>query len=364
MSLQGSLDTIGLEEVFQLFALGRKSGMLRLRRPPDAESGREPEYGCVVFDMGDVAYATTAPQEDPFGVMAHFGVAAHDTDAVAAFLRERSEEAVCRLLQWEAGEFFVDREDDLAVAVLGQPLRFATPDLLAAAAERWERWKEILAVVPSTELTLRPVTQPLGSDDPVVLDRDEWSVLAAAATVPDIEAVAVALGVSAFHVCSVVRTLVERGLVQLVAPSPAVPQPVAQPVPPVAEPVAVPPVAPAVTPAQVPEAPQSYEPVPQSSPVPPVPEPATPPPAPVTVPEPPPVSQVGPAPEPAVEVTPDAPVEVAPESQTEPAFESPVTFEVPTRTAVEHADAEAAGADADGFDKSTILRLIAGVREN
>lgn len=359
MSLQGSLDTIGLEEVFQLFALGRKSGVLRLRRPPDAESRREPEYGCVVFDMGDVAYATTAPQEDPFGVMTHYGVAAHETDAVAAFLRERSEEAVCRLLQWEAGEFFVDREDDLAVAMLAQPLRFAVPDLLAAAAERWERWKEILAVVPSTELTLRPVTQPLGSDDPVVLDRDEWRVLAAAATLPDIDGVAVALGVSPFHVCSVVRTLVERGLVQLVAPTPAVSQPVvARPAPPVAEPAVAQPVAPTVTPAPAPEPPQVYEPVPQPSVAPPVPPPAVGPPA--TAPAPP----VDAAPEPVVDANPDASAAAAPESQVEPAFESPVTFEVPTRTAVEQSDAEAAAADADGFDKSTILRLIAGVREN
>jgi hypothetical protein len=360
VSLQGSLDTIGLEEVFHLFALGRKSGVLRLRRAPDPVTGRETEFGAVVFDMGDVAYATTAPDEDPFAVMAHFGVPGDDADAVDAFLRERVEEAVCRLLQWEAGEFFVDREDAVTAALTARPLRFATPELLAAAADRWERWKEILAVVPATDLALRPVALPVTSDDPIVLGREEWSVLAAAASVPDIDAVAVSLGMSTFSVCAVVRSLVERGLVQLVPRSPAV-SPVGSPVTsPVTSPVPAQPVLPAPPHVAAPVA------APSPPPAAPTPDVATPDAAVM------PAADVVAARE-TPPATPQATPQATPELSAEPEFEAPVTFEVPTRTAAEQPDAAGPSAQspptgtgddvADGFDKSTLLRLIAGVHE-
>lgn len=348
MSLQGSLDTIGLEDVFQLFALGRKSGVLRLRRGADPDTGREPEFAYVLFDMGDVVFATTEPEEDPFTSMRRYHRAIDDSAASEAVVREHIEEALARLLQWDDGDFFVDREDAVAHALLAQPYRFAAAEILESATGRRDRWKEILAVVPSTALTVRPVTQPLGSDDPVVLDRDEWSVLATATVVPDIDAVAVALGVSPFTVCSIVRGLVDRGLVQLAASVAgdaalsAVETPVKMPVElPIEEPVELP----------IEQAPVAEFSVPPAS-----------------------TTAVGES------AAPDFP----PSTDSGPDFESPTTFQVPSgevpsgaapqaaastgdddvQTSQSDVDATEPVAGADALDKSMILRLIAGVREN
>lgn len=231
MGFQGSLDTVGLADIFQLFGFGRKSGALHLRH--------DGEHGVIHFAEGDVFYATMSPgdvignllvradlvtPEQWKAVLAEAGdgltqgevlgtVDGIDTVAVEVFLRERVEDTVFRIAQWDGGEF--ELEDD--ANAFGPAFRFAAEPLLATAERRMDEWRRICEVVPSTAMGVQ-VVRDLPQDLPeVTLDRDQWRLLATITPGCDISEVAASLGETEFRTCRTLVEMLERGVVELIA---------------------------------------------------------------------------------------------------------------------------------------------------
>lgn len=230
MGFQGSLDTVGLTDIFQLFGFGRKSGALHLHNGA--------EHGVIHFDEGDVFYATMNPGEvignllvraelvtpdqwkqvldDATDGRAQGEVLATvegiDTVAVEVFLRERVEDAVFRLAQWEGGEFELTED----VHPFGPVFRFQTEPLLATAERRMDDWRRITAVVPSVAMGVQIVRDLPGERGEVTLTRDQWRLIATVTPGCDVADVAAGLGDTEFRTCDTLAELVEGGLVELV----------------------------------------------------------------------------------------------------------------------------------------------------
>lgn len=231
MSFQGSLDTVGLSDVFQLFAFSRKSGALHLR------SGER--HGIVYFDAGDVYYGTAAPGEGVGNLLVKAALVtpeqwknvlaasgdkkAHgelllaedgiDADAVEAFIQERIEDAIFRLMQWDHGEFELEDEQH----PFGSVFKFACDPLLAEGERRLQVWSEISETIPSTDMGVRVRHElPDGVDD-VTVTRDEWRLIAAIQTGTSIVDLAASLGKTEFRVVQALHELISRDLVELIS---------------------------------------------------------------------------------------------------------------------------------------------------
>lgn len=231
MGFQGSLDTVGLTDIFQLFGFGRKSGALHLRRGT--------EHGVIHFDEGDVFYATMNPSDAVGNLLVRAdlvsadrwnqavdeagddrtqgevlaGTDGVDTGAIEAFLRERVEDTVFRLAQWDGGEFELVDE----VHPFGPAFRFETEPLLATAERRMDEWRRISDVVPSVSMGVELVGDlPTGQAE-VTLTRDQWRVVAALTPGCDIAGLASALGETEFRTCGTLAAMVGDGVIELVA---------------------------------------------------------------------------------------------------------------------------------------------------
>lgn len=233
MSFQGSLDTVGLEDVFQLFSFSRKSGALRLKCHDDD--------GAVYFHEGEVYYATTNPTEGVGKGLVNAGVVSSedwksvlaktrggelsqgkalvelkgvDAGIVEAFVRERVEDAVFKLLQWETGEFALQDE----AHPLGPVFLFSCEALLSEGRKRLEIWNEIKNTIPSTSMGVG-LSRDIGDEvEEIVLTRDEWRVVATLTPGLDIEDLASALGDTEYATCRILHRMLDRGVVELYSP--------------------------------------------------------------------------------------------------------------------------------------------------
>ncbi|MCC7076694.1 MAG: DUF4388 domain-containing protein [Acidimicrobiia bacterium] len=233
MSFQGSLDTVGLEDVFQLFSFSRKSGALRLERDEDR--------GAVYFHEGEVYYATTNPSEGIGKGLVNAGVigsddwkavlartrgndvtqgkalveqAGVDAALVEAFVRERVEDAIFKLLQWGTGDFALQEE----VHPLGPVFVFASEPLLNEGRKRLEIWNEIKDRIPSTAMGVG-LRRDVGEDvESVVLDRDEWRVVATLTPGVSIEDLSAALGDTEYATCRILHRMLDRDILDLHSP--------------------------------------------------------------------------------------------------------------------------------------------------
>lgn len=231
MGFQGSLDTVGLTDIFQLFGFGRKSGALHLRN--------HAEHGVIHFDRGDVFYATMNPSEAVGNLLVRaelvtpeqwklvldeaasgqpqgevlVAVEGVDTVAVEVFLRERVEDAVFRLAQWDGGEFELIED----AHPFGAAFRFETEPLLATAERRMAEWRRITAVVPSVSMGVQLVRDLPSGQGEVTLGTRQWRIVAAVTPGCDVADVAAGLGDTEFRTCETLAAMVEAGLVDLVA---------------------------------------------------------------------------------------------------------------------------------------------------
>jgi len=235
MGFQGSLDTVGLPDIFQLFSFGRKSGALHLTLGSDR--------GVVYFTEGEVYYATVAPTEGIGNLLVRADLVSpeqwkkvlnqskgdpeacrqgeillgldDDVDSVAieVFVRERIEDAVFKLAQWSDGDFVLEDE----VHPFGPVFRFAVDSLLQVAERRLEEWRQITEVVPSVQMGVQVVRDLPEELDEVTISREEWRILAGISPGSSIDDVASGLGETEFRICRVLAALVDRDLVELMS---------------------------------------------------------------------------------------------------------------------------------------------------
>lgn len=177
MSLQGSLETVGIPDVLQLLANTAKSGEL------DVSSVRR---GGRLWFAG--------------GKLSGFDVGR----APAAV------DAVFELLRVTSGSFSFD--ESRSAPEPGKPM--AVAPILAEATARLSEWREIEAVVPSLEMMLELVAEPAKE---VVLTPEQWKLVVAIGDGRPVGAVLERRKMGEFDGCKAVKSLIDAALARVVA---------------------------------------------------------------------------------------------------------------------------------------------------
>jgi tetratricopeptide (TPR) repeat protein len=235
MALRGSLDEMGLGDLFQLLALGRKQGRLTV-----SSSGR---LGVVVFAAGAVADAGVldapprvsrrAAWADRRGALAVAGaeVAGHTEGEMARRLLAHApdrasgiraaaaacvDEAVWELLGWVEGRFTF--EAGVAAVGDGGGAPRAVEGLLLEAARRADEWPRLCRVLPALTARLVPVGPAPGSEETTGDVGRLWELLDGRRSVDDLVATT---GLAPFAVVEQVAAWVVAGRVTVQSPAAA-----------------------------------------------------------------------------------------------------------------------------------------------
>ena len=259
MSLQGTLDTFGLQDVLSLLSSTKKKGELQVRGPGFA--------GSVWMDEGKLVGAEVP--RCPTLV-----------------------DAVFELLRLPEGEFSFQGDSPVRGPMTAQ----SVGDVLSDAEDRLIEWRDIAVHIPSVHTRLKLV--PAAPSSQVVLDPDQWRLVVAAGHGVSLAELAEFMDMGEFQICRTAKFLVENGLAQA--------EPVAPPATPAAPPAAAPvqeaPAQPHLPPME--EHPAAQQPAPQ--------------PAPAAEPAAPPAGAPEPAPQPAAADTPPPPPVVEEEDPANP----------------------------------------------
>ena len=190
MSLQGTLDTLSLPELCELLSGTNKTGALHVR----AETGQ----GVLWFTGGKVCAGEAGGQTGP-------------PPGVGGELLERLNDVCFELFRFTEGSFEFEPERrpswpaDRGVEVAG---------LLSETDRRMAEWREIIAVIPSTEARPRLVPEP-PAGGPITLDAAQWRVVTGIDGRRRVSALIRVLDGGEFTVCKVLRSLVQAGLVEI-----------------------------------------------------------------------------------------------------------------------------------------------------
>jgi hypothetical protein len=222
--LTGTLDEFPLQDLLQLLAIGRKSGVVRF-------NGASPGILAVHDGALTIAMSDTGPTLKQ--VFIGSGVTTADgwdramrsaetgTPLVASFLDQGADDELMEQVLLEqttgamfelllpSGDRFEFREGE--EHPVGSRHRFPHEPVLDEANRRVDAWKIIADAIPSTAAVM--ALAPAIPGDEITISADEWHVLARVdghATVADIIR---ELGMSAFAVCGVLHRLLGRDVV-------------------------------------------------------------------------------------------------------------------------------------------------------
>ncbi len=185
MAIEGELKEVGLADICQLLAMGRKTGCLSVTDRSN--------FGYVYFDEGVVVHATVLNRPDRLGELlvhnevvvpealdqarsraaqengthyAHLLVEEGDLSPqeLERFVRIEVEEAVYQLFSWEDGSFRFrtgERPDGGVPATVTIPAE----NLLLEGARRVDEWTQIRTEVSSREAVFTVVNEPPSQAD-------------------------------------------------------------------------------------------------------------------------------------------------------------------------------------------------------
>ena len=239
MPIEGPLRELGIQDVFQLLDLSRKTGVLRI-----ASKVRDDE-GVVYFDSGRVVQASIRSRATPLEVaLLNAGrVSTADIETARArasngdagrpivdllvdggaisqkdldrHLRQQIERVVFDLMEWSEGFFsFEERpRDELDVV---SRVAVSTESLLMESARRIDEWSRIADVVPNLEAVpeLAPVE---AARHGAMLDLlpHEWQVLTIIDGITDLRGIAAAVRREEFEVAKIVYGMATTGILTI-----------------------------------------------------------------------------------------------------------------------------------------------------
>jgi hypothetical protein len=203
MPIEGPLRELGLQDVFQLLDLSRKTGMLRVT------SRLRDDEGHVYFDSGRVVQAQLRSKPNPT-----IDAAAISERELERRLRGQVEAAVFDLMGWREG-FFSFEERDLKDIAANARVRIATESLLMESARRIDEWSRIADKIP--DLGVVPVLAEVKEDHESQLDLlpHEWEVLSLIDGERDVGTIARLHGHPEFETAKVIYGLVTTGVVDI-----------------------------------------------------------------------------------------------------------------------------------------------------
>lgn len=183
MAIEGKLEEVGLADICQLLAMGRKTGRLSVTDRSN--------FGYIHFDGGRVVHATVLNRRDRLGEFlvgngvvsaqelarardaararadAHFATILVEEKALSPedlerYQRIQVEEAVFHLFAWDEGSFHFAPGETPEGSVPAQ-VSIPAENLLLEGARRVDEWTQIQQVVSSFDLVFTP-KEPAGAD--------------------------------------------------------------------------------------------------------------------------------------------------------------------------------------------------------
>lgn len=231
--LEGRLDDFSLPDIFQLLALTRKTGTLRVRHG-DTEGRVAFRDGKVVTATDDVRRTATATRMLAAGligeseleaaleatergtvdggvVAALVDAGAVDAETVTDFRRQQAEDAVFSLMRLSDATFHVDVGEPPSVPA---EVELNTEQLVVEGGRRLSEWAEIRRRVPGRQSVPALTTDPPG-EGPVTIGRDQWRLLALVDGRRRVGDLVDLLGVGEYAAVSELAGLVDAGIVSV-----------------------------------------------------------------------------------------------------------------------------------------------------
>lgn len=237
MAIEAPLRELGVQEVFQLLDLSRKTGILRVT----SETGA-PE-GYVYFEKGRVVHAGIRGQPSSVAelLLSSGRASALDLEharrfagsgngatlldvlvraggvssrAVERLLCAHVESVVFELMTWRDG-FTSFEEKPLSDLASEDRVSLRAESLLMESARRVDEWSHIVDRVP--DLSAIPMLSPDAADESTPLDLlpDEWEVLGLVDGERDLRTIANTLMQPASDVAKVLHSLIGSGVAQI-----------------------------------------------------------------------------------------------------------------------------------------------------
>jgi hypothetical protein len=193
MALEGSLQDMSLSDLFQVFRLGPKSGVLLL--------SHDAERGVIYVDRGALIDA--------------FVVRGEERSVVAT-----SDEAVLHMLAWDDAQFVF--RHDLSVAGRAVQVQHDSEWLVM---EGMRRRSDPLQALPYHNLTLDTCLQlsplPSNAESSVSLDVNQWRILSHAANNQSLRTISELTGIEPEKTLRITAELLSIGLVEAMPTAPA-----------------------------------------------------------------------------------------------------------------------------------------------
>jgi hypothetical protein len=194
MALEGSLQDMSLSDLFQVFRMGPKSGVLLIDKQEDR--------GVIYVSEGRLIDA--------------FIVRGPERKVIAT-----SDDAVLQMLTWEDASFVFRHE----IATDQRPVRIQH-DEEWLILEGMRRRADPIRSMPYNTITLDTELQlaalPSSAESGVSLDVDQWRVLSQVASSQHVRAICDATGIKTEKAIRIVAELLSIGLVEIAPPSQSV----------------------------------------------------------------------------------------------------------------------------------------------
>ncbi|EFO81839.1 hypothetical protein OSCT_0236 [Oscillochloris trichoides DG-6] len=190
MALDGTLRDMSLSDLFQVFRMGPKTGILLLTS--------DEQRGIIYVAAGQLIDAAIMSAED------RSILASHD-------------EAVIRMLLWDDARFTFRPTQ----SVLDRPLRMEHDSewLVMESLRRRDDPTKVISyhtITLDTQLQLSPL--PSSAESGVSLDVNQWRILSQVSSAPDLRAICEATGIPPGQAIRTVAELLSVGLVEIVPP--------------------------------------------------------------------------------------------------------------------------------------------------
>jgi hypothetical protein len=230
--LEGKVGDFSLPEIFQLIALTKKTGTLRVTTPRQvghvrfrdgevceaAADVRRLALGARLVASGLVDEAQLAAaleaKRDHGGEVLRLLLehAAIDEGALHAFVREQIADAVADMLRFDDAMFRFDADDQPGEPLID--LHVATDQLVTEGNQRLAEWEAIRRHVPSGDTVFAVVPVPAVTGGEVTVDPDAWQILALVDGRRPVHEIVDLSGRSDFITSKALAGLAGRGLVE------------------------------------------------------------------------------------------------------------------------------------------------------
>ncbi len=238
MALRGNLKDFTLPDVFQLISLSKKTGILRMRRPDDAE-------GSVWFREGEVFFAQSnwhrerlgerlvaAQKITPSALGRVLQVRAAEPEGrrlgtilvdegyitetvLEAFVQEQIQDTIFDLMRWDDGEFDFELLPQIVEEDIG--LTVSIENIVMEGSRRLEEWARIKKKVPSMDIVFKMATAPGEGTFEISLKPVEWNLLLLVDGTRSVAELARTARRTDFDVARVVYGLFSAGLLEVVS---------------------------------------------------------------------------------------------------------------------------------------------------